>query len=134
MPQSVQFAAQPVKPDCLVWYAGDPCDLLILEYHRAAALSQQGEWQVSMTAGLQKQIGDQQKLIGDQQREIKALQLQIAEQTNAALQSEAHTSAIFEGIGAGLGAAFALYLAVAFFRWLAKNSPSMKQEHKEAVL
>jgi hypothetical protein len=133
MPQSVQFAPQPAKPDCLVWYAGDPCDLLIQQYHQAATLSQQQEWQASVTAALQKQMGDQQKRIGEQQREIKALQLQIAEQTSAALQSEAHTSAIFEGIGAGLGAAFALYLAVAFFRWLAKNSPSMKQEHKEAL-
>src|SRR5215469_12015587 len=126
MPQTVQFAARPVKPDCLVWYAGDPCDLLIEQYHQAATLSQQQEWQASATAVLQKQIGDQQ-------REIKALQLQISEQTSAALQSEAHTGAIFEGIGAGSGAAFALFLAVAFFRWLARNSSFVKPEHKEAA-
>ena len=133
MPQSIQFAPQPAKPDCLVWYAGDPCDLLIQQYHHAALLSQQQEWQASVSASLQKQIGEQQKKIGDQQRQIKALQLQIAAQTDAALQSEAHTAAIFEGIGAGLGTAFALYLAVMCFRWLARNSSFVKQEQKEAA-
>jgi hypothetical protein len=126
MPQSVQFAPQPVKPDCLVWYADDPCDVLMQQYHEAAVLSQQQEWQVSVTAALQKQIGDQQK-------QIKALQLQIAAQTDAALQTEAHTAAIFEGIGAGLGTAIALFIAIACFRWLARNSSFMKQEHRDAA-
>ena len=133
MPQPVQFAPQLAKPDCLVWYADDPCDVLIGQYHQAAVLSQQQQWQASVTAALQKQIGDQQKQIGEQQMQIKALQLQIAAQTKAALQSEAHTAAIFDGIGAGLGTAFALYIAVACFRWLARNSPFLKQEHKEAA-
>jgi hypothetical protein len=126
MPQTVQFDRQPLKPDCLVWYADDPCDRLIQQYHQAALLSQQQQWQVSVTAPLQKQIADQQ-------RQIKALQLQIATQTSAALQTEAHTAAIFEGIGAGLGVAFALFIAVAFFRWLAGDSPLMNQEHKQAA-
>jgi hypothetical protein len=130
MPQPVQFAPQPVKPDCLVWYADDPCDILIQQYHQSVALSQQREWQASVTAPLQRQIGDQQRQIGDQQVQIKALQLQMAAQTKAALQTEAHTASIFNGIGAGLGIAFALYLAVACFRWLARNSPFLKQEHK----
>jgi hypothetical protein len=133
MPQPVQFTLKPVKPDCLVWYADDPCDVLIQQYHQSAVLSQQQEWQASVTAPLRKQIGDQQKQIFDQQKQMKALQLQIEQQTSAALQTEAHTAAIFEGIGAGLGAAFALFLAVAFFRWLARNSPFMKQEHREAA-
>jgi hypothetical protein len=133
MPQPVQFAPQPVKPDCLVWYADDPCDVLIQQYHQATVLSQRQEWQVSVTAALQKQISDQQKQIGEQQMQIKALQLQIAAQTSAALQSQAHSAAIFDGIGAGLGTAFALYMAVACFRWLARNSSFTKQEHREAA-
>jgi len=127
MPQSVQIASQPTKPDCLVWYADDPCDVLIQQYHQAATLSQQQQWQVSVIAPLQKQIADQQRL-------INSMQLQMAAQTNAALQSEAHTGAIFEGIGAGLGAAFALFLAVAYFRWLVRNSPLMKKASEETVL
>ena len=133
MPQPVQFAPQPVKPDCLVWYADDPCDVLIQQYHEAAVLSQQQERQVSVTAALQKQIGDQQKQIGDQQKQIRALQLQIAAQTDAALQTEAHTAATFEGIGAGLGTAIALFIAIACFRWLARNSSFMRQEHRDAA-
>lgn len=109
----VQPALLPPRPDCLVWYAGDPCDVVIQQYHQGAEQLQRQEWQATVTAPLQKQIVDQQ-------REIKALQLQIEAQTTAALQSEAHTGAIFAGIGAGLGAAFALYVAVACFRRLAR--------------
>jgi len=122
----VQPTTLPLRPDCLVWYAGDPCDLLIQQYHQAAEVSQRQEWQASVTAPLQKQIDNQQ-------RQIKALQLQIAAQTNAALQSEARSGAIFEGIGAGLGAALALFVAVASFRRLARISPATKHEREEAV-
>ena len=111
----VQPAPSPLRPDCLVWYAGDPCDVAIRQYHQEADQSQRQEWQVSVMAPLQKQIVDQQ-------RQIKALQLQIAAQTTAALESEARTGVIFEGIGTGLGVAFALFLAVACFRRLARNS------------
>jgi lipid II:glycine glycyltransferase (peptidoglycan interpeptide bridge formation enzyme) len=125
MPQNVQFAAQPVKPDCLVWYAGDPCDVSIQQYHQAVAQLQQQEWQASVTAAVTKQVGEQQKQIAEQQRQIKALQSQITAQTSAALQSEAHTAAIFEGIGAASGVALALFLAVACFRWLARSSEAL---------
>lgn len=116
----------PLRPDCLVWYAGDPCDVLIQQYHQAAEQSRRQEWQASVTAPLQRQIVAQQK-------QIHALQLQIEEQTTEALQSQAHTAAIFEGIGAGLGVAFALFLAVAFFRRLARNSPTLKGEPEGAA-
>jgi hypothetical protein len=55
----------PLKPNCLVWYAGDPCDELIQQYHQGTKQRQQQEWQVSVTAPLQKQIADQQKQIAD---------------------------------------------------------------------
>jgi hypothetical protein len=126
MQQTLQPPLQPAKPDCLVWYAGDPCDVLIQQYHQATELAQRKEWQVSVAAPLQKQIDDQQRL-------IKALQLQMAAQTNAALQGEARTDAIFQGIGAALGAALALIVALACFRRLARHTPAMKQEQEEAA-
>ena len=126
MQPMVQPAPAPSRPDCLVWYAGDPCDVLIQQYHQAAEKYQQQEWQVSVTAPLQRQIADQQ-------RQIRVLQLQIAAQTTQALQSEARTAAIFEAIGAGLGVAFALFLAVACFRKLTRNSPDLKGEQEGAV-
>jgi hypothetical protein len=126
MPQPVQPPLQPAKPDCLVWYAGDPCDVLIQEYRRATELAQRKEWQVSVSAPLQKQIEDQQRL-------IKALQVQMAAQTNAALQGEARTDAIFQGIGAALGAALALIVALACFRRLARHTPVMKQAYEDAA-
>ncbi len=110
----------------MVWYAGDPCDTLIKQYHQAAEQRQQQEWQVSLTAPLQKQIADQQN-------QIKALKLQIDSQTAAALQSEARAEAILDGIGAGVGAALALLVAVASFRRLARSSTAPKHEQQRAA-
>lgn len=126
MQQPLQPAFQPPQPDCLVWYAGDPCDVLIQQYHQATELSQRKEWQASVIVPLHKQIDDQHRI-------IKSLQVQIAAQTNAVLQSEARTGAIFSGIGAGLGAALAFIVALACFRRLARKSPIMKQEQDEAA-
>ena len=48
------------KPDCLIWYAGDPCDQQLQQYHQAVAQRQQQEWQNALSARYEKQIADQQ--------------------------------------------------------------------------
>jgi len=123
----------PLKPSCLVWYAGDPCDELIQQYHQAAGQRQQQEWQIHVTAPLQKEIADQQKQIASQQSQIGTLEVKIESQTAEALQSEARNEALLSGIGAGLGAALALLVAVASFRRLARNSTAPKHEEKRAA-
>ena len=126
MQQTLQPVPQPTRPDCLVWYAGDPCDVLIQQYHQAIESAQRKAWQASVTAPLLQQIGEQQSL-------ITTLQAQIATQSNAVLRCEARSGAIFEGIGAGLGVAVALLVALALCWRLARNSPAMKQEQEEAA-
>jgi len=123
----------PLKANCLVWYAGDPCDELIQQYHQAAEQRQQQEWQIQVTAPLQKEIADQQKQIAGQQSQIGTLQGKIESQTAEALQSETRNEALLNGIGAGLGAALALLVAVASFRRLARNSTDPKREQKRAA-
>lgn len=127
-----QQTALPLKPNCLVWYAGDPCDELIQQYHHAAEQRQQQEWQVSVTAPLQKQIADQQKQIVDQQSQIKTLQLKTESQTMEALRNEARNEALLNGIGAGVGAALAFLVAVASFRRLARNSTASHRAQERA--
>src|SRR5882672_10298893 len=99
-----QLTGMPVKPDCLVWYAGDPCDERIQQYHQAVEQRRQVEWQASVSAPLQKQITDQQK-------QIKLLQLKMESQSLEASQSLARNEALLNGIGAGVGATLALLLA-----------------------
>jgi len=123
----------PTKPDCLVWYAGDPCDEMIQQYHQAVELRQQQELQVRQAAPLQKQIADQQKQIVDQQNQIKTLQLKIESQTFEALQNQARNEALLNGIGAGLGAGLAFLVAVASFRRLARSSTASQREHEPTV-
>ena len=123
----------PQKPNCLVWYAGDHCDELIQQYHQATEQRQQQEWQISLTAPLQRQIADQQKQTAEQQNQIKTLQLKIESQTVEALQSEARDQALLDGIGAGLGTALAFFVAVASFRRLARNCIAPKPEQGRAA-
>lgn len=123
----------PLKPNCLVWYAGDHCDELIQQYHQATEQRHQQEWQISVTAPLQKQIADQQKQIADQQSQLKRLQLKIESQTVEALQNEARNQALLDGIGAGLGTTLAFFMAVASFRKLARNWTAAKLEQQRAA-
>jgi hypothetical protein len=117
----------PPKPDCLVWYAGDSCDVLIQQYDQAMQQRQQQEWQVQVTGTLQKQIADQRKQLADQQTQIKALQLKIESQTMEALQNEARNQAFMDGIGVVVGTGLAFLVAVAGFRRLVRNSTDLKQ-------
>jgi hypothetical protein len=123
----------PQEPNCLVWYAGDHCDELIQEYHQTTEQRQQQVWQISVTAPFQRQIADQQKQIADQQNQIKTLELQIESQSVEALQSEARNQALLDGIGAGLGAALAFFVAVVGFRRLARNCTAPKPEQERAA-
>jgi hypothetical protein len=123
-----QGAPPPLKPNCLVWYAGDPCDQSIQQYHQTTGRLQQREWQISVTGPLHKQIADQQKQIADQENQLKALQLKIESKTSEALQSEARNQILLNGVGAGIGAALAFLVAVAGFRRLASNSASSRRE------
>ncbi len=122
----------PPKPDCLVWYAGDPCDLRIEQYHQALEQRRQLEWQASETGPWQKQVADQQKQIAAQQNQIKMLQLRMESQTVEASQNQARNEALLNGIGAGVGAALALLVAVAGFRRLARNSSASRQDQEQA--
>jgi hypothetical protein len=106
----------PAKPDCLVWYAGDPCDEQIQQYHRAA------EAQSQVSSSLQRQLIDQQKQIAEQQNQIRALQLRMETQTIEASQNDARNESLLHGIGAGIGAALALLVAVASFRKLVRGA------------
>jgi hypothetical protein len=125
-----QPTPRPLKPNCLVWYAGDHCDELIQQYHQATEQRQQQEWQIFVTAPLQRQMADQQKQIADQQNQIKTLQLKIESQSVEAFQSEARNQALLDGIGAGLGTALAFFVAVASFRRLARNWTASKSEQE----
>jgi hypothetical protein len=127
----MQLAAQPPlppQPHCLVFYAGDPCDQLIQQYNQASEQSQRQEWQDQVTTPLQKQIADQQKQLTLQQNQIRTLQVQIESQTVEALQSEARNQALLNGVGAGIGAGLAFFVAVASFRRLARKATAPKRE------
>ena len=115
----------PPRPDCLVWYAGDPCDDLIQQYHQAAEQREQQQWQLSITAPLQQQIADQQN-------QIKALQLKLDSQTAEALQTDARNQAFLDGMGAFVGVSLAFLVAIGGFRRLARNSPNPKHERQSA--
>jgi len=134
----MQLIAQPqaaisARPDCLVWYAGDPCDERIQAYRQAVDQRRQQEWQASVTGPLQKQIADQQRQITDQRNQIKALQLKMESQSVEASQSQARNEALLNGIGAGVGAALALLVAVAGFRRLARGSKVTAAERGRAA-
>ena len=116
------YPVPPRSPDCLVWYAGDPCDGQIQQYHQAMEQRQLEDWRNSTIAPLQRQIADQQKQIADQQNQIKTLQLKIESQTAEALQGQARNQAFLDGIGAILGAGLAFVVTVASFRRLANRS------------
>jgi len=119
MPQVIQpQPLQPLpRPDCLVWYAGDPCDEL-MQYQLAA---EQQQWQLSLTAPLEKQIADQQI-------QIKTLQLRLDSLTAEAFESDARNQAFLDGMGAFVGVSLAFLVAIAGFRRLARNSPPAKHE------
>ena len=120
------------KPDCLIWYAGDPCDQQLQQYHQAVDQRQQQDWQNALTARYEKQLADQQKQLADQQAQIKTLQSKLDSQTTEALRSEARTQAFFDGLGGMIGIALAFLLVVAFFRKLARPSPSPEQQEDRA--
>ena len=81
------------KPNCLVWYAGDPCDVLIQRYNQAAEQRQLLDWRLSVTLPLQRQIADQKQQIADQQSQIRTLQakgesLRMQEQTELSSRTD----------------------------------------------
>lgn len=128
-----QLTRLPQRPNCLVWYEGDPCDELMQQYHKAMEQRQQQEWQISVAAPLQMQITDQQREIADQQNQIKTLQLKIESQTTVALQSEARNRAALDLFGACLGVGLAFFVAIASFRRLARNAIVSKREQQRAA-
>ena len=120
------------KPDCLIWFAGDPCDQRVQQYHQAVAQRQQQEWQNALSARYEKQLADQQKQLTDQQAQIKTLQSRLDSQTTEALRSEARTQAFFDGLGGFLGIILAFLVVVAFFRKLARPAPPPEQPQDQA--
>jgi hypothetical protein len=122
-----------LKPDCFVWYVGDPCDERIQQYNQAVEQRQRQEWRLDVTAPLQRQIADQQARIADQQSQIKTLQLKIESQTMDALQNEARNQSLLNGVGAGLGAGLAFLVAVALFRRLARGTLAPMREPEETA-
>jgi len=111
------------KPDCLVWYAGDPCDQLIQQFQQTSLQRQQQEWQNAVTARFEKQIADQQKLLADQKDKIQALQAKIESQSTEALRSEAHTQAVLDSVGVIIGIGLAFFMVLALFRRVTRNAP-----------
>src|SRR5215470_15789045 len=102
--QALAQAPQPqLEPRCLIWYPGDPCDLLLQQYRQALELRQRQEWQISVTAPLEKQIADQQRKIAEQKTQISNLQSRIDSQTMDALRSEARNQAVLDSLGVIIG-------------------------------
>ena len=120
------------NPDCLVWFAGDPCDQTLQQYRQAVEQRQQQEWQASVADPLRKQIAEQQRQIGDQQNQIKTLQLRIESRTVEAVQNEARHLAVLNGIGASIGATLAFLVAVAGFRRLARSAARQHEQEPTA--
>jgi hypothetical protein len=130
------FATNPLpltRPNCLVWYPGDPCDEVLQQYHQALELQQRQEWQYSVTARFEKQIVDQRKQIADQKIQIQVLQSKIESQTMEALRSEARSQAILNGIGVIIGVALAFFMVMASFRRLARHSTTPHPERGRAA-
>jgi hypothetical protein len=119
------------KPACLVWYAGDPCDLQIQQYHQVLEEQQRQEWQSSVVSRFEKQITDQQKQITAQQAQMRTLQTRIDSQTMEALRSEARSQAFVDGIGVIIGIGLAFLFVVAAFRKLSNHGPT-ESEHRHA--
>ena len=132
VPQA-QLVQLPQRPNCVVRYAGDPCDELMQQYNQALQQRQQQEWEASVAAPLRKQIADQQKLIADQQNQIYTLQVKIESQTTAALQSEARNRAALDLVGACLGVGLAFFVAFAGFQRLARNATLAKPDQGRAA-
>lgn len=116
----------PQRPTCLVWYAGDSCDVLMQQYNEMVLEHQQKDWEASVATPLRKQIADQQRQIAEQRNQIKTLQLAIESQTAATLHSRARNRAGIELLGAILGMGIALFVALATFRRLVRNSIPVK--------
>ena len=133
--QALPQIAPPVRlaqPRCLVWYAGDPCDLQIQQYHQVSEDQQRQEWQSSVTSRFERQIADQQKQITEQQAQIRALQTRIDSQTMEALRSEARSQAFVDGIGVIIGIGLAFLLVVAAFRKLSHHESTGSEHHRAA--
>jgi hypothetical protein len=129
----LQFSPRLQKPNCAIWYAGDPCDQSIQQYNELIEQGQRKEWQSSVVVPLQQQITDQQKLIADQQAQITMLQTTIDSQTRAAVQNEVRNRASLDFLGAILGIGFAFLVALATFRKLAGNWNSRNREKGRAA-
>lgn len=112
------------RPDCLVWFPGDACDLQLQQYRQATDQRQQQEWQNALSARYDKQIADQQKQIADQQVQVRALQTKLDTRTTEVLRSEARTQAFFDGLGGIIGVTLAFLVVVASFRKLTRTSES----------
>jgi hypothetical protein len=121
------------KPNCLIWYPGDPCDQLLQQYHQALELRQQQEWQFSVTAPFEKQIADQQKQIADQRAQIQILQSKIDSQTMEALRGQARGQAMLDGLGVIIGIGLAFVMVIASFRRLARSSTVASPERSRAA-
>ena len=139
VPQA-QLVQLPQRPNCVVRYAGDPCDELMQQYNQAVQQRQQQEWDATVAAPLRKQIAEQQKLIADQQKQmadqqnqIQMLQVKIESQTTAALQNEARNRAALDLVGACLGVGLAFFVAFASFQRLARNSMAGKPDQERAA-
>ena len=133
--QAVPQIAPPLqlaRPGCLVWYAGDPCDQQIQQYHRVLEDQQRQEWQSSVTSRFEKQIADQQKQMTEQQAQIHTLQARIDSQTMDALRSEARSQAFVDGIGVIIGIGLAFLFVVAAFRKLSNHGPTDTEENHAA--
>jgi hypothetical protein len=130
------FAQSPqpqLEPRCLIWYPGDPCDQQLQQYRQALEFRQRQEWQMSVTAPLQKQIADQQKKIVEQKDQIANLQSRIDSQTMDALRSEARNQAVLDSIGVIIGIGIAFVMVLAFFRKLTRPSSAVTPERSRAA-
>ena len=123
---------QLARPACLVWYASDPCDLQIQQYHQGLEEQQRQEWQSSVTSRFERQIADQQKHITEQQAQIRTLQTRIDSQTLEALRSEARSQAFVDGVGVIIGIGLAFLFVVAAFRKLSNHGPAESENSRTA--
>ena len=132
--QALAQSPQPqLEPRCLIWYPGDPCDQQLQQYRQVLELRQRQEWQMSVTAPLQKQIADQQKKIAEQKTQIATLQSRIDSQTMDALRSEARNQAVLDSIGVIIGIGIAFVMVLAFFRKLTRTAPTATPERSRAA-
>jgi len=120
------------RPSCLVFYAGDPCEISIQQYNDLVAERKQQEWATSALTPLRAQIAEQQKIIAGQQQQIKTLQVKIDSQTIAALQRDARERASVDFLGAIIGVGLAFLVALAAFRKLARAASIHEYEPEQA--